>query len=113
MSKYQRKANEILGRIQALVDAFEIRKGENGWPDDYEAPYEVLEQFPEIVLDIQTLLFCDSPQHPLYVQAMKLNDRVDIVMSSYGDRFSYSDFEKVKELVSKYIQYLSFLEEEG
>ncbi|MBJ2189110.1 MAG: hypothetical protein JFR41_10860 [Muribaculaceae bacterium] len=110
MSKYESKAKEILARVQTLTEAFEIRKGNSGWPDYYVAPKDITGQFSDIVLDVQMLFFSDSPQLPLYFQAMKLNDRVDLVQSRCGDQFNYSDFTNIKELLSKYLEYREFLE---
>ncbi len=110
MSKYELKANDLLARLQELINKFEIHKRPDGWSDYYAASSEITDQYPDILIDVQTLLFCDSPHHPLYVQAMKLNERKDKVLSRYGDRFSYLDFVTLKNILLKYLEYRAFLE---
>lgn len=110
MSKYELKANDLLARLQALINKFEIHKGQDGWPDYYVASSEITDQYPDILIDVQTLFFCDSPSHPLYVQVMKLNERKDKVLSRYSDEFSYSDFVTLKNILLKYLEYRAFLE---
>lgn len=112
MSKFTKRANELLTRIQSLIDAFEIRKGTSGWPDYYEAKSEIKSQYPDVLTDVQLLLFSDSPEHPLYIQAIKLNDSRNTVMNRYADNFTYSDFIGLRDILLKYIEYRSFLEEE-
>lgn len=112
MSKYIDRAKEINTRLQTLIDAFEIRKGSNGWPDDYIASSKIKEQYPDILLDVQNLFFCDSPQSPLYARAMNLNERVFEVSKDIHKSFFYSDFIGLKELLSKYFEYRAFLEAE-
>lgn len=109
MNKFRLKAQELLNRTQNLINTFEIRKGTNGWPDDYVASEEITEQYPDLLLDTQMLLFSDSPNNPLYIEAMKLNERKDLVISRYGDRFNHNDFIRLAKLLSKYIQHLDFL----
>lgn len=107
--KFRLKAQELLDRTQSLINAFEIRKGTSGWPDDYVASEEITEQYPDLLLDIQMLLFSESSSSPLYVEAMKLNERKDLVLHRYGDSFNYNDFVRLAKLLSKYIQHLDFL----
>lgn len=59
MSKFDKRAKELLDRAQSLMDAFELRKGTSGWPDYYEASREIKLQYPDLLIDVQTLLFCD------------------------------------------------------
>lgn len=113
MSKYIDKAKEINTCLQTLIDAFEIRKGSNGWPDEHIASSEVREQYPDILLDVQYLFFCDSPQSPFYARAMNLNERMFEVSKDVHKAFCYSDFIGLKELLSKYLEYRAFLEAEG
>lgn len=110
MDKYISKANELLDRVQSQLGLFETRKGNDGWEDEYFAPNAITFQYPEILLDIQTLFFCESPQHPLYIQAMNLNERKDRVLNQYGDKFSHSDFKILEKLLLRYIEYRAFLE---
>lgn len=110
MSKYESKANELLNKVQSLLDAFKVRSS-NSLGDDYFASVEITNQYPDLLLDIQTLLFCDSPQNPLYIASMKLNDRRDKVLKTF-DRFQHFDFVELKKLLSKYIEYRQFLEAE-
>ena len=110
MSKYDSKANELLDRVRSLIGQFEVRKHDSVWGDDYYAPDEITSQYPEILLDVQTLLFCESPQFPLFIQAMSLNERRDRVMNRGGERFSYFDFKDLEKLLLKYLEYRAFLE---
>ena len=110
MSKYKSKASELLGRVQSLIDSFVIEKVTNGWPDDYVASKTITEQYPDILLDVQSLFFCDAPESPFYNRAMKLNERLDDVQSRVGVYFRYTDFIGLQELLSKYLEYREFLE---
>lgn len=112
MSKFEKRAKELLSKVQSLMDAFELRKGSCGWPDYYEASSEIKGQYPELLIDLQTLLFCDSPEHPLYIQAKELKDPKTIAFNSFATNFSYSDFETLKNILSKYLEYRAFLEAE-
>lgn len=110
MSKYISRANELLDRVRSFIELFEVQKNNNGWGDDYFAPDKITYQYPEILLDVQTLFFCESPQFPLYVQSMGLNERKDLVLKRCGDRFSYSDFKNLEKLLLRYLEYRAFLE---
>ena len=112
MSKYISKAEEIRKRVQDILDAFELYKGTPGWPDFYDTEPEIKSQYIDILTDIQILLFCDSAKHPLYIQAMNLKSQKDLEYSTYNANFKYADFEKLKNILSKYIQYREFLEAE-
>lgn len=110
MSKYISKAEEISRRIQSILDAFQVRKGQDGWPDEYTAPAAITDQYPDVLFDVQNLIFCDSPQHPLLARSLELNERRRSVMESVVKEFRYEDFVTLKGLISKYIQYRNFLE---
>lgn len=112
MSKFEKRAKELLSKVQSLMDAFELRKGTCGWPDYYEASSEIKNQYPELLIDLQTLLFCDSPDHPLYIQAKELKDPKTIALNGFAGNFSYSDFEALRSILLKYIEYRAFLEAE-
>lgn len=112
MSKFEKRAKELLTKVQSLMDAFELRKGSCGWPDHYEASSEITGQYPELLIDLQTLLFCDSPEHPLYIQAKELKDPKAIAFNSFASNFRYSDFEALKKILLKYLEYRTFLEAE-
>lgn len=112
MSKFDKRAKELLDRVQSLMDAFELRKGTSGWPDYYEASREIKLQYPDLLIDVQTLLFCDSPEHPLYIQAKELQDPKKLATNRFLSSFSYSDFEALKDILLKYIEYRTFLEAE-
>ncbi len=107
MSKYEKKANELLARVQSLIGAFEIRKGTSGWPDYFDAPDEIVSQYPDVLLDVQMLLFSESPQMPLYSKVMKLGERL-------GERTggNYCEFISLRDILSKYLEYRTFLEAE-
>ncbi len=110
MSKFVSKGNELLDRVRSQLGLFEGREYDSVWGNDYFAPDEVTNQFPDTLLDVQTLFFCDSPQLPLYYQAIKLNERVDWVLNQGGERFSYNDFKNLEKLLLKYLEYRAFLE---
>ena len=110
MSKYTSKATELLNRVQSYIDSFEIRKRTDGWSDDHIVSPTILKQYPGILLDIQSLFFCDSAQSPFYNRAMKLNERLDYVKAHFDVDFQYSDFIELKDLLSKYLEYREFLE---
>lgn len=112
MSKFEKRAKELLAKVQSLMDAFELHKGTCGWPDYYEASSEIKGQYPELLIDLQTLLFCDSPEHPLYIQVKELKDPKTLALNKFANNFSYSDFEALKNILSKYIEYRAFLEAE-
>ena len=109
MDKFKTKACELNNRIKTILDSFEIRKRADGWPNDYFAPDEVTTQFPDLALDVQLLFFSDSPENPLYISAIKLNERIEEVTKRYGDRFGYHDFIYLQGLLSKYSEYRDFL----
>lgn len=108
MSKFEKKASELLARVQSLIEAFELCKGTSGWPDYYDAPSEILTQYPGLLLDVQTLIFIDSPEMPLYSKVHKLEERL-------GERLggSYSEFISLRDILSRYIEYRAFLEAEN
>lgn len=110
MSKFEKRAKELLSKVQSLMDAFELSKGSNGWPDHYVASSEIKSQYPELLIDVQTLLFCDSPEHPLYIQAKELKDPKTVILNGFASNFSYSDFETLKNILVRYIEYRAFLE---
>ena len=113
MSKYTTKANELLARTRSLLDSFELvyESKTPGVSNEYYAPREILEQYPELLLDVQTLFFSGSPQNPLYVKAMSLNKRVEMVLNDPGNRhFGYSDFKATETLLLRYSQYRHFFE---
>lgn len=112
MSKFDKRANELLDRVHTIMRAFETSKDKSGLPDRCTVESNDTKQYPDILTDLQTLLFCESPKHPLYVQAMKLNERRDTVLSRYGDRFSYRDFVNLESILIKYLEYRTFLEAE-
>ncbi|MBD5231908.1 MAG: hypothetical protein HDS66_07140 [Bacteroidales bacterium] len=107
MSKYINRANELLSNVQSKIDAFELKKGTSGWPDYYDAPNEIVTQYPELLLDVQTLFFADSPQLPLFEKVKKMSEQL-------GERYggSYSEFISLRDILSKYIEYRTFLEAE-
>lgn len=109
MSKYESKAKELLDRVERLLGSFEIERSSSGISDDSYAPDKITNQFPDILLDVQTLLFSDSPLHPLYIRAMELNERKNITKSRC-ERFRYSDFATLKDILQRYLEYRSFLE---
>lgn len=110
MSKFVKKANELLARVESLMSSFELVKGSDGWPDDYKAKKEIWSQYPDILIDVQTLLFCDSHEHPLYLLTKKFEKEQE---ARYDKNFfTYSDFETLKNILSKYLQYRAFLESE-
>ena len=110
MTKYEKRANELLDRVQSLIDSFEVRKGTSGRAGHHDAQSDIESQYPDILTDVQILLFSDSPEHPLYIQSMKLNERRDYVLSRAGGSFGYSDLIKLRSILSKYIEYRNFLE---
>ena len=112
MSKFDKRAKELLAKVESLMDSFELHKGTSGWPDYHDASSEIKGQYPELLIDTQTLLFCDSPEHPLYIQAKALKDPKTIAPSCLAYNFSYSDFEALKSILSKYIEYRAFLDAE-
>lgn len=115
MSKYTTKANELLARTQSLLRSFELTRRAIicGDSDEYYAPREILKQYPGLLLDVQTLFFSDSPQNPLYVKAMSLNKRMEMVLNDPGNRhFEYSDFKAIETLLLRYGQYRNFFEAE-
>ena len=100
MSKFVNKANELLARVESLMSSFELVKGSDGWPDDYKAKKEIWSQYPDILIDVQTLLFCDSPEHPLYLLTKKFEKEQE---TRYDKNFfTYSDFEKLKPKIRNY-----------
>lgn len=111
MDKFESKAKEILARVESLMAAFEPI---NRRYDEYYAPDSITCQFPDVLLDAQILFFADSPQNPLYVRAMRLNDRIERMNKSIGsgDRYHHGDFEDVRELLSRFLEYLSFRSKE-
>ena len=102
MSKYITRANELLEQAQALSEVT-VKFGQAA---------ELNRTYIDLLLDIQTLFFCESPQFPLYIQSMKLNERCDIVSRRPGDYFNESDFQKLKKYLTKYLEYREFLEAE-
>ena len=104
MTKYGRRANELLDRVQSLIDSFEVRKGTSGRAGHHDAQSDIESQYPDILTDVQILLFSDSPEHPLY------NERRGYVLSRAGGSFGYSDLIKLRSILSKYIEYRNFLE---
>lgn len=68
MSKFESKAKELLLRVDNLINSFEICEGRNGGTY-YYAPDNILNQYHDLLLDVQTLFFSDSPLNPLYVRA--------------------------------------------
>lgn len=108
MDKFSKRANELLDRVKSLKDSFESREYSDGWGVDYNAPEEVTSQYPDLLLDVQILFFSDSPQLPLYVKSMALNEKIE--NRGFSNPFRYSDFAGLENLLSKYLQYRSFLE---
>lgn len=100
MDKFISKTQELQKRVDSIIDAPHI--------DHYDS----LKQFPDLLLDVQLLLFSDSPQNPLYIEAMRLNERKDTVLNRIGDSFGKKDFEKLKTLLAKFFEYRSFLQAE-
>lgn len=113
MSKFESKAKELLLRVDNLINSFEICEGRNGGTY-YYAPDNILNQYHDLLLDVQTLFFSDSPLNPLYVRAMELNERRDDVVKRSGSekRLDISDFNKIQKLLSRYIEYRHFLQAE-
>lgn len=110
MSKFVKKANELLARVESLMESLELKEGTSGSTSRFDAKREIWVQYPDILIDVQTLLFCDSPEHPLYLLTKKFEKEQE---ARYDKNFfTYSDFEKLKEILLKYRQYRAFLESE-
>lgn len=99
MDKFLSRAEDLLIYTDSLLE-------------DFSASLELNRAYTDLLLDIQLLFFADSPQNPLYIQSIALNKRKDTVLERYCDYFSKNDFETLRKLISKYLQYRSFLQEE-
>lgn len=101
MSKYIKKTDNLLARAELLCEHMEKYRG-----------HCINAEYCDLLTDVQLLFFSDSPQNPLYVQAMSLNERRETVLKRYSDRFSLSDVEILKKLLLAFREYRSFLEAE-
>lgn len=103
MSKYIDRANELLYKIQSIIGSFLRNEDTSCWAYEYIAGEEVTSQYPEVLLDVKLLLFSDSPKHPLYAMILEFKEY---------EQGTYYDFTSLRDLLSKYLEYRTFLEAE-
>lgn len=103
MSKYINRTNELLDKVKSILDTFVRNEDTSFWASEYIAEKEVTSQYIELLTDVKLLLFSDSPQHPLYIKTLELREY---------EQGSYYDFINLRDILSKYLEYRTFLEAE-
>ncbi len=104
MSKYINRANELLDKVKAIIDSFVRNEDTSFWASEYIAEKEVTSQYLDILTDVKLLFFSDSPKHPLYTKILEFKE---------SEQGSYYDFTSLRDILSKYLEYRTFLEAEG
>lgn len=106
MSKYISRANELLARVQSCIDKY-IEVSYDEWSDTQQL-------YSELLFDIQTLFFVDAPQSPFCKKATCLETKMCERINNYNAQQSFDayDFDKLKTLLLKFVEYRTFLEEE-
>ncbi len=103
MSKYIDKANELYDKVQSILDSFKLNEDKSVWASKYVAEKEITSQYPDILTDIKLLFFADSPKLPLYIKILEFDER---------EHGSHTDFSNLRDILSKYLEYRTFLEAE-
>lgn len=105
MSKLISKAEEILAHIKEIAENPNIIEAKG-----LEMHTRNRVEGCAILLDSQMLFFSDSPQNPLYLRALELDEYRKRVMGSSCDHFSQTYFHTLETLLLKFVEYRHLLE---
>lgn len=98
-------------RKSQLLAQFECVSEDYSGYKEWYAPDEITFQFPNILLEIEMLLFNFDPRIPLLDEVRRLDAAVERVSKTVGDRFTYDNMNQTKHVLEMFLDSLIFRRE--